>query len=246
MMTLTGKIRLVNTDKSLSKGAKLLTIEIIIASNFRGYCWHSVAALGEMIAASESQVHRYIKEASEGGWIEVKRRPKKTSLYSLGEKFGAQEQRVSAAAPKIEISKKKNNVLVREKKERPEPTTAESPVDLPMVRKIINETGDRKSLRYWVKVCRLVPESELHEYLSHLRVAMGEKIICHPGGYLNTMILANYPELRKQTVPGSPSASTEQVRPHKKQVLEDNTPASHEESMMAIARIRELLARKAV
>ena len=244
-MTITEKIRLVNGDKSLSKGAKLLTIEIIIASNFRGYCWHSVAALGQMISASESQVHKYIREAQEDGWIEVKRRPRKTNIYSLGEKFGPKEPRVSDSAPKIENIKYKENVLVKKREERQKPQATEAPVDLPMVRRILQETGDRKSLRYWVKVCRMLPESELLEYLSHLRIAMGEKIIYHPGGYLNSLILANHPELRKTTAPVSPSTPVERIVTHVKEATEPVLPASHEESLAAIARIKEMLARRA-
>lgn len=232
MMTLTEKIRLINSDKSLSKGAKLLITEIIIASNFRGYCWHSVAALGKMIAASESQVHRYIKESQEGGWIEVKRRPRKTSLYSLGEKFGAQEPRVSESAPKIEIKK---NKTVQDGFSSSSPK--QPPYPLPLVREILKLTGDRKSIRYWIKVVKQIPESEIREALSYLKIAMNEKIIAHPGAYLNALLLKHHPELRSSTPPPPPKP---QVEP------EVIIPASHGFAMAAIADILSLLNKKAV
>ena len=233
-MTLTEKIRLVNSDKSLSKGAKLLSIEIIIASNFRGYCWHSVATLGQMISASESQVHRYIREAQEVGWIEVKRRPKKTSLYSLGEKFGPLESGVSDTAPKIEIKKNKtvqDGFSFQSSKQQPYP--------LPLVNDILRLTGDRKSIRYWIGVVKKVPESEIREAMSFLRIAMGEKNIAHPGAYLNSLILKHHPELRKPpTVEKVPKKST----PPK--LEPEIIPASHEFAKAAIADILSQLNRK--
>ena len=85
--TLTEKIRFINSEKNLSKGSKLLAIEIIIASNWRGYCWHSIEAFCNMISAGESQVHLYIKELQNSGHLIVIRRPGMTSRYYLGEKF---------------------------------------------------------------------------------------------------------------------------------------------------------------
>ena len=99
-MILTEKIRLINRS-DLSKGSKLLATEIIIASNFRGYCWHSVAALGAAISSSESQVHTYLKELSSKGYIRIERRPGTTNRYCLGEEvFGNSEVGVSVFAPK--------------------------------------------------------------------------------------------------------------------------------------------------
>lgn len=233
-MTLTEKIRLVNGAPSLSKGAKLLTIEIIIASNFRGYCWHSVAALGEMISASESQVHRYIKEAHEGGWIEVKRRPCKTSIYSLGEKFGTQEPRVLQTTPKIKIKK---NITVPDGISSSSP---EKPYPLPLVYDILKLTGDKKSVGYWVRVVKKVPEAEIREGLSYLKLAIGESIVARPGAYLNALLLKNHPELRRSTTPAPTTVNKARCKIEPEVI----NPATQEESLAAIARIKAMLARK--
>lgn len=85
--TLTEKIRFINRDKNISKGAKLLAIEIIIASNSRSYCWHSIEAFCAMISAGESQVHLYLKELQNIGYVVIISRNGRTNKYFLGEKF---------------------------------------------------------------------------------------------------------------------------------------------------------------
>ena len=41
--------------------------------------------------------------------------------------------------------------------------------NLPLVNQILSLTGDKKSLRYWVMIVRKLPESEILQYLSHLK-----------------------------------------------------------------------------
>jgi hypothetical protein len=82
------------------------------------------------------------------------------------------------------------------------------PFDLPLMNRIIAETGDRKSTKYWIMIVRKLPEAEILQYLSHLKIAMNEKIIYHPGAYLNSLILANHPEFRRYTTTITPTTTT--------------------------------------
>ena len=115
------------------------------------------------------------------------------------------------------------------------------PFYLPLVNRIITETGDKKSLRYWVMIVRKLPEAEILQYLSHLKIAMNEKIINHPGAYLNSLILANHPDLKK-------SPHEDQQLDQQKRYVEpeepEGTPASENEARAAIAEIMAKLNRK--
>ena len=115
--TLTEKIRFINRDKNLSKGAKLLAIEIIIASNSRSYCWHSIEAFCAMISAGESQVHLYLNELQNIGYVVVVHRLGRTNRYYLGKKLHHKPPKIEPAGgvrnsgPKKEIlNTKKENV----------------------------------------------------------------------------------------------------------------------------------------
>lgn len=117
--TLTEKIRFINRDKNLSKGAKLLAIEIIIASNWRGYCWHSIEAFCEMISAGESQVHLYLKELRNSGYVVIISRNGRTNKYFLGEKFHHKPPKTEPAGG-VRNSGPKRKILNTEQENVPE------------------------------------------------------------------------------------------------------------------------------
>jgi hypothetical protein len=86
-----------------------------------------------------------------------------------------------------------------------------------------------------------LPESEILEYLSHLKIAMNEGIVHSPGAYLNSIILANHPELkRSSTIMPSQSQQKRYVESEEP----EGTPASEEVAKMAIAEIMARLKRK--
>jgi len=87
-----------------------------------------------------------------------------------------------------------------------------------------------------------LPESEILEYLSHLKIAMNEGIVRSPGAYLNSIILSNHPEFRRssQSTPPQPQQKR-YVEPQEPEV----TPASDEVAKMAIAEIMAKLNRRA-
>jgi hypothetical protein len=117
----------------------------------------------------------------------------------------------------------------------------QKPFNLTLVNRIIKSTGDKKSTNYWIMIVRKLPESEILEYLSHLKIAMNEKIINHPGAYLNSLVLANHPEFRR-------SSTIIQSQSQQKKYVEseepEGTPASEEVAKMAIAEIMAKLNRK--
>ena len=115
------------------------------------------------------------------------------------------------------------------------------PFNLPLVNRIISETGDKKSTRYWVMIVRKLPEAEILQYLSHLKIAMNEKIIHHPGAYLNSLIIANHPELRRATSTSTPQTQRQYTAPEEPEII----PASEEVARAAIAEIMAKLNRKA-
>jgi hypothetical protein len=114
------------------------------------------------------------------------------------------------------------------------------PFDLPLVNRIIAETGDKKSTKYWIMIVRKLPEAEILQYLSHLKIAMNEKIIHHPGAYLNSLILANHPELRRATPTSTPQTPPHYIEPEDPK----GTPASEEVVKAYLAEIKAKLYRK--
>jgi hypothetical protein len=115
------------------------------------------------------------------------------------------------------------------------------PTSLPLVNEILSITGDRKSTRYWVGVVRKLPEDEIRQYLSHLNIAMNEKIINHPGAYLNSLVLANHPEMKRRT--------EDTPQPQYQRYVEPEEPvgeiASEEVVRASLAEIKIMLHRKA-
>jgi hypothetical protein len=111
--------------------------------------------------------------------------------------------------------------------------------NLPLVNQILSLTGDKKSIRYWVMIVRKLPEAEILQYLSHLKIAMNEKIIHHLGAYLNSLILANHPELKRPQETITTPCKTRQIEPE-----EPIIPASEEVVKASLAEIKAMLFRR--
>lgn len=115
--------------------------------------------------------------------------------------------------------------------------------NFPLVKKILSITGDKKSTRYWIGIVRKLPEDEILQCLSHLRIAMSEKIVRSPGAYLNSLIIANHPEMRRS----EPTQQQQEIPAPRPYVEEsEGEPASPEVAKAAIAEIMARLNRKAV
>lgn len=86
-----------------------------------------------------------------------------------------------------------------------------------------------------------LPESEILEYLSHLKIAVNEGIVRSPGAYLNSLVLSNHPEFRRSStiIPSQPQYQR-YIEPDEPEI----TPASEEVAMAAIAEIKTKLYRK--
>lgn len=272
-LTLTDKIRLINRDLNLSKGAKLLAIEIIIASNWRGYCWHSISAFTEMISSSETQVHSYLKELEAKDFIKIVRRPGTTNRYYLGPIFDHPEvpdRGVRNSEPKKENKYKTNvsNVTLKSLKEEKNdpldsPTTTDThdihinikphkpvsnPFKMSLVKEILDLTNDKKSLGCYIKIVRTVPEAIIHTALSSLKIALNEGIVSNRGAYFVQTIKNHCPEVFCSSKTSIVTSSTPvkriitQVKPATEPVVEpDEQPASHEEAMESLKKIKMML-----
>jgi hypothetical protein len=71
---------------------------------------------------------------------------------------------------------------------------------------------------------------------------MNEKIIYHPGAYLNSLIIAAHPELRSKSTPTLNQQPTQSQQRYVEEL--EGTPASEEEAKSAIAEIMAMLNRK--
>ena len=115
------------------------------------------------------------------------------------------------------------------------------PANLPLVHEILAITRDTKSSKYWIKIVRKLPEDEIRQYLSHLTIAMNEKFISRPGAYLNSLVLANHPELKRSEEKTQPQTQYQRYIEPEEPVGE---VASEEFSRASIADIKAILNRK--
>ena len=225
------------TDISL--GAKVIMIRLRNAAGRKGKIQLRVSKICEWIGIDKKQkrmIQYYISELILVGLIN--REPVKghanywivTDVYEKNLTHA-----IDCSTVKDSFQNKTNvcrNVILSDSKK---------PIDLPLVNEILSVTGDRKSTWYWISIVRKLPENEIRQYLSHLKIAMSEKIISRPGAYLNSLILANHPELKRPESPTSHPAYQKRYIETEEPVGE---PASEEEARAAIAEIKAKLFRK--
>ena len=238
------------TDISL--GAKVIMIRLRNAAGRRGKIQLRVSKICEWIGIDKKQkrmIQYYISELILVGLIKRETVKGHANFWIITDVYGKFDTHAKDCTTVKDSFQKRTNVCrnVIFSQSKPKETSSpkihhnfqQKPFNLPLVNRIIKSTGDKKSTIYWIKVVRKLPESEILEYLSHLKIAMNEKIINHPGAYLNSLILANHPEFRRSS-PIIPSQPT-QRRYCEPEII----PASEEVAKRAIAEIMSRLKRKA-
>jgi len=240
------------TDISL--GAKVIMIRLRNAAGRKGKIQLRVSKLGEWIGLNKKQkrmIQYYISELILVGLIKRETVKGHANFWIITDVYGKFDTHAKGCTTVKEQDLRKENVLgnVIFQQSKPKDNLSpnihhnfqQKPFNLPLVNRIIKTTGDKKSTIYWIKVVRKLPECEILEYLSHLTIAMNEKIINHPGAYLNSLVLANHPEFRRSSkiMPSQPQQKR-YVEPDEPEII----PASEEVAKMAIAEIMAKLNRK--
>ena len=237
--------------KDISIGAKSLMNRLRNSAGKIGKIRYRVNKLADAIGVSERQARYYIKELITVGLLKRKFIPGHSNWWFITDVYGIYETPATNCSTLKEQDLRKENVLgnVIFSQSKPKETSSpnihhnfqQKPFNLPLVNRILKETGDKKSTQYWIMIVNKLPESEILEYLSHLKIAMNEKIINHPGAYLNSLVLANHPEFRRSpTIIRSQSQQKRYIEPE-----ETITPASEEVAKAAIAEIMAKLNRRA-
>ncbi len=226
-------------DRSdISLGAKVVMIRIRNSAGRKGKTQLRVSKICEWLGINKKQkrmVQYYISELIAVGLI--KREPVKghANYWIVTDVYGKFQTHANDCTTVKESFQTKTNVCKNVIFSGNKP-----PTSLPLVNEILEITGDKKSTRYWIGVVRKLPEDEIRQYLSHLKIAMTEKIIRHPGAYLNSLVLANHPEMKRPTNTQPLPYQERYVEPEEPEV----TPASEEVAMAAIAEIKAKLYRK--
>ena len=239
----------------ISMGAKMIMIRLRNAAGRKGKIQLRVSTLGEWIGVDKKQkrmIQYYISELILVGLIKRETVKGHANFWIITDVYGKFDTPAKDCITVKEQDLRKENVLgnVIFSQTKPKETSSHNihhnsqqrPFNLPLVNRIIKSTGDKKSTNYWIMIVRKLPESEILEYLSHLKIAINEKIINHPGAYLNSLVLANHPEFRR-------SSQSTPSQPQQKRYIEpqepEGTPASEEVAKMAIAEIMAKLNRRA-
>jgi hypothetical protein len=197
------QLRILNSDPDLSKGAFKVATEIVIASQSRGYCWHSVKALSVKTAQSERCIQLYLRELENRRYIVISRRPRRTNEYYLGERLSYAQSRpeTNEVAPinepvctlninvkeKEEINVNVVSLPVQDQPKIKQPVSGNLPsskvADMGLIQEIERVTGDKRSRGCFIGIVRKCPESVVYAALSSLKVALSEGIVSKPGAY---------------------------------------------------------------
>jgi hypothetical protein len=234
----------------ISMGAKVIMIRLRNSAGKIGKIRYRVKKLADAIGVSERQTRYYITELVTVGLLKRKFIPGHSNWWFITDVYGIYETPATHCSTFKEQDLRKENVLgnVIFSQSKPKDNFSsninhnshQNPFNLPLVNRIIKSTGDKKSTQYWIMIVNKLPESEILEYLSHLKIAMNEGIVHSPGAYLNSLVLANHPEFRRSpTIIQSQSQQKRYIEPE-----ETITPASEEVAKMAIAEIMAKLNRK--
>ena len=179
-------------------------------------------------------LNRYIAELVTAGLVKREAVKGHSNFWILPDVYGQLQTPVTHDRTVKEQDLRKENVLGNVISSQ-----SSQPFNLPLVNRIISETGDKKSTKYWVMGVKKLPEAEILQYLSHLKIAMNEKIIYHPGAYLNSLILANHPEFKRST-----EDTTQPPQPRYIEPEPEGPPASEEVVRATLAEIKAMLFRK--
>ena len=238
--------------RDISIGAKSLMNRLRNSAGKIGKIRYRVKKLADAIGVSERQTRYYITELITVGLLKRKFIPGHSNWWFINDVYGIYETPATHCSTLKEQDLRKENVLGNvifsqsKTQDNLSPNInhnfKQKPFNLPLVNRIIKSTGDKKSTNYWIMIVRKLPESEILEYLSHLKIAMNEGFVRSPGAYLNSIILANHPEFRRSpTIIQSQSQQKRYVESEEP----EGTPASEEVAKRAIAEIMAKLNRRA-
>jgi len=218
----------------ISIGAKSMLNRLRNAAGKKGKIQLRVEKWGKWVGYEKRMAQYLIAELIATGLVKREIVKGHANYWIITDVYGKYQTHATHCTTVKEQDLRKENVLGNANLSQSNKTG-----NLPLVNQILSLTGDKKSTKYWIKIVRKLPESEILQYLSHLKIAMGEKIIYHPGAYLNSLILANHPELKRpqQTVT---TPQTRYVEPEEP----EGTPASEEVVRASLAEIKAKLYRK--
>lgn len=222
----------------ISLGAKVIMIRIRNAAGRKGKIQLRVSKLCEWIGVDKKQkrmIQYYISELILVGLLKRESVRGHANYWIVTDVYGKYQTHAKDCSTVKDSFRNKSNVCNNATFPCPKKAVAK----LPLVNEILSITGDKKSTRYWIGIVRKLPEDEIRQYLSHLKIAMGEKIINHPGAYLNSLILANHPELKRSPTPQP------QYQRYIKPEEPEGPPASEDEARAAITEIMARLNRRA-
>lgn len=241
------------TDISL--GAKVIMIRLRNAAGRKGKIQLRVSKICEWLGIDKKQkrmIQYYISELILVGLIKRETVKGHANFWIITDVYGKFQTHAKDCITVKETIKKRTNVCrnVIFSQSKPKDNHSpnihhkfqQKPFNLPLINRILKETGDKKSTQYWIMIVNKLPESEILEYLSHLKIAMNEGFVRSPGAYLNSIILANHPEFGRSS-PNNPPIQQQKryVEPEEPEII----PASEEVAKMAIAEIMSMLNRKA-
>jgi hypothetical protein len=233
----------------ISIGAKSLMNRLRNSAGKKGKIQYSVKKLAVSINVSERQARYYIKELIGSGLLKREFVRGHSNWWYIVDVYGLYQTPATDCSTVKDPIRIKENVSYVTSLESREPDNQnlpetrkdfqKTPFNLPLVNQIVMETGDKKSTKYWIMVVNKLPESEILQYLSHLKIAMNEGIVRNPGAYLNSIVLSNHPELKKSssTNPPQPQQQKKCIKPKEPEIV----PASPEVAKMAITGIIAIL-----
>ena len=218
----------------ISIGAKSMLNRLRNAAGKKGKIQLRVEKWGKWVGYEKRMAQYLIAELIATGLVKREVVKGHANYWIITDVYGKYQTHATHCTTVKEQDLRKENVLGNANLSQSNKTG-----NLPLVNQILSLTGDKKSIRYWVMIVRKLPEAEILQYLSHLKIAMNEKIIHHLGAYLNSLILANHPELKRPQETITTPCKTRQIEPE-----EPIIPASEEVVKASLAEIKAMLFRR--
>lgn len=248
---ISANVRATLRNTNLSLGARVILGELQYGAGHKGYVFYGIEKLAENVGLSVSQTKRYLKQLKDGGYIRAETRPCRSNIWFIND-----TESVSYMNHINYTNVNKNNVYVEPEpipETLPPPETQRNAIsqcdtqkpkqvyDTGLLREILDVTGDRKSIRCWIKVISQLPEQEIHRGISALKIAMSESIIERPGAYLLTVLKQNNPQFLQSPQKKPIQPLTNPIIPKLEQ---QKIPVSREKALGYIEQILKTLEKR--
>ena len=156
----------------ISIGAKSMLNRLRNAAGKKGKIQLRVEKWGKWVGYEKRMAQYLIAELITAGLVKREAVRGHANYLIITDVYGKYQTHATHCTTVKEQDLRKENVLGNANFSQ-----SSKPFNLPLVNRIISETGDKKSTKYWIMVVRKLPEPEILQYLSHLKMLATNRFV---------------------------------------------------------------------